>query len=358
MPTDWRADWKIMRSSVRGPTHERLMIPNQDRVEVSESEANFLIAAVSDGHGSAKSFRSDVGSRIAAQAAIDVLTRFFQGDWTNSSFSDRKSEVEFGIPKGITRAWRERVSVDLEQSPFTDDERERLVAKEGEEAFARITANPHLAYGATVLTVGITEEFFVYLQLGDGDILTVLNTGEVIRPLPGDDRLFANETTSLSSETAWQDFRAVIHPAPRGRPSLRLLLLATDGYSNSFRDDASFLKAGTDFLEILRADGGVGDVENHLEEWLSESARMSGDDVTLCLLYQHSDDAAYSPSAYEDVESPVECESAHMTNSEPIPISEQKGAMQLDSKIDQQAEAISVDTPISPRSQNGDHGQS
>lgn len=299
MPKERLTAWKIISKTVRGPTHDRLGLPNQDHIKIAQSD--LVIVAVSDGHGSAKCFRSDVGSRIAAQAAIDVVERFFKGDWTGSSFSDKKSEVEFGIPKRISREWRERVSVDVEQSPFNDKEREDLVSQEGDDTFERIKANPHLAYGATILTVAISEDLLVYLQLGDGDILAVLDSGEVSRPLLGDDRLFANETTSLSSETAWQDFRTSLQLASSERPSL--VLMATDGYSNSFKDDESFLKAGSDFLDLFRSEGGIDEVEKHLEEWLSESAQMSGDDVTLGLLYRQSAELEVSPEAVATAQS-------------------------------------------------------
>ena len=48
---------------------------------------------------------------------------------------------------------------------------------------------------------------------------------------PGDDRLVAGETTSLCLATAADDFRHAFLPAS-AEPDL--VLLATDGYGNSF----------------------------------------------------------------------------------------------------------------------------
>jgi hypothetical protein len=63
-----------------------------------------------------------------------------------------------------------------------------------------------------------------------------------------------------------------------------LILLATDGYPNSFRDEAGFLKVGTDILKTIRAEG-LGQVKDNLERWLSDSTHAgSGDDVTLGIL--------------------------------------------------------------------------
>lgn len=358
MPTEGQNDWKVISKSIRGPSHERLSLPNQDHFGVSNGEV--LIVAVSDGHGSAKCFRSHWGSEFAVDATIDVFRRFFAGDWSGTSVADRKRVIESRIPIELTRAWQEKVSAHHALLPFTTQELERLEANDGAEAIRRINENPSVAYGATIIAVVISNEMQVYLQNGDGDVLIVDDYGCVSRPVAGDERLFANETTSLSSKTAWNDFRGTVKPTPHNLPTL--VLIGTDGYSNSFKDDASFLKAGTDFLELLRSEGGVDDVQNHLEEWLSESSRMSGDDVTLCLLYRRSDDTAHSSSACKGVESTVECVSARMTDTEPIPISEPRIELYLSSEIDRQSEGPqvdSVDVQTFPKSaQNGDHSHS
>ncbi|HKQ51090.1 MAG TPA: protein phosphatase 2C domain-containing protein, partial [Pyrinomonadaceae bacterium] len=146
-----------------------------------------------------------------------------------------------------------------------------------------------LAYGTTVLGAAVAADFILYLQLGDGEILTVSRDGEVTRPLPKDERLFANETTSLCSPEAWRDFRVCFQVLSNAPPSL--ILLSTDGYANSFHDEAGFLKVGSDILLMIRADG-LGTVEDHLASWLTESTYAgSGDDVTLGLICSEEDSA-------------------------------------------------------------------
>jgi hypothetical protein len=147
-----------------------------------------------------------------------------------------------------------------------------------------VEANPLIAYGSTLLTVLITPAFVLYLQLGDGDILTVTTAGEVSRPLPKDERLFANETTSLCVPHAWQDMRVGFHALTEALPAL--ILLATDGYANSFRTDAGFLQVGSDLLEVLKTEGAEV-VKEQLVTWLTDtSVRGSGDDITLGVLYR------------------------------------------------------------------------
>ena len=123
----------------------------------------------------------------------------------------------------------------------------------GHEARRKVATNPIVAYGATILSVIVTEYYMVFLQLGDGDILVVSEEGEVMRPLPKDERLFANETTSLCLPYAWRDFRVRFQTIINSSPAL--ILVSTDGYSNSFEIDEEFLKIGPDILDRLRLDG-------------------------------------------------------------------------------------------------------
>jgi hypothetical protein len=152
-------------------------------------------------------------------------------------------------------------------------------------ALAAIEANPLIAYGATLLVAVVMPACIIYLQLGDGDILNVSQAGEVTRPaIPGDERLFADETTSLCSPDAWRDVR-VYFQALAGEPPA-LILLATDGYGKSFRDEAGFLAVGSDVLEMIRSDG-LEAVAHNLPAWLSEASQTgSGDDITLGMLYR------------------------------------------------------------------------
>ena len=63
-----------------------------------------------------------------------------------------------------------------------------------------------------------------------------------------------------------------------------MLLLSTDGYSNSFREDAGFLNVGRDILEAIRAEG-IERVSEQLEGWLTEATDCgSGDDISVGIL--------------------------------------------------------------------------
>jgi len=134
-------------------------------------------------------------------------------------------------------------------------------------------------YGSTLLTVLAGPEVLLFLQLGDGDILVVADDGTVTRPMPEDSRLMANETTSLCTVDAWREIRVALYPLVEGAPAL--ILLATDGYANSFVSEQDFLRVGPDYLQAIREEG-LAAVASRLDEWLADaSTQGSGDDITL-----------------------------------------------------------------------------
>lgn len=276
--------WCIIGKSVRGASHLRSGLPNQDAIHwVPESGAPTpLILAVSDGHGSNKCFRSDVGSHIAVQTATKVLRELLDGQPDLENLSAIKRTAEERLPQTLVRDWKSAVEEHLHANPFKDEEWTKLEEKEGPAGKTAIESNPALAYGATLLTSLVADNFILYLQLGDGEILAVSETGEVSQPLPKDERLIANETTSLCGPNAWRDFRFGFQGLSSSPPVL--IMLSTDGYPNSFQDEKGFLKVGSDFLDMIRADG-LDKVNSNLESWLNEaSGAGSGDDVTVGII--------------------------------------------------------------------------
>ncbi len=277
-------EWRIIGETVRGASHLRSGTPNQDAIlQVRESSVELpLVLSVSDGHGSDKCFRSDRGSRMAVAIGADLMRGVVNSVQKHSDASQIESSIKATLPAKFARRWKQAVEADLEREPLTEKELGRLEAKDSLRARKLVESHPLIAYGATTLTIGLTHTFVICLQLGDGEIITVSETGEVSKPLPEDERLIANETTSLCTDTAAQDFRLACIPLTDSPPAL--ILMTTDGYANSFTDDAGFLKVGSDILEMIRTDG-FDSVNRSVKGWLEEATRMgSGDDCTLGII--------------------------------------------------------------------------
>jgi len=282
--------WRVAGRSVRGSSHERLGVPNQDALHwlPQEDLSRVVFLAVSDGHGSAKSFRSEIGSHIAVEVLTEGMHQFSETATAQSlPLPEIQQIAEESLPASLVRQWRERVEAHLAENPFTTAERERLLGQNGEAALAAVRRNTFLAYGATALGLMVTEQFILYLQLGDGDILTVDTDSQVTRPIPKDERLFADQTTSLCSPDAWLDFRARFDTDLTSLPSL--ILLSTDGYANSFQEESGFLQVGSDLNKMIHEQSWEI-VTNNLEDWLMEASRLgSGDDITVGLVALLSD---------------------------------------------------------------------
>ena len=277
--------WSILAQSVRGAIHSRRDEPNQDAIETFAvpGAKSPLIVALSDGHGSPRSFRSERGAQFAVCVAVAESKRLLAD--LSGSVAAIRSEAETILPTAIVSRWSARVYEDVTEHPFTAKERRRFVSMYGTVAWRELRQNPLFAYGATLLLAVATRTFLLMAQLGDGDIITISSSGCPTRPMPDDPRLFAGETTSLCLPDAAESFSVIVRPMKEDRPDL--VLLSTDGYANSYEDDDGFLRVGSDFLSILREDS-VESVQADLETWLEEVSREgSGDDITvgvLCLI--------------------------------------------------------------------------
>jgi len=297
--------WRVVGRSVQGASHARGGIPNQDAILWSPDSGTGppLILSLSDGHGSPRNFRSDVGAQIAVEAVTNLMRELLlAGQPDPSKLSAIKRTAEERLPSEIVRRWRAAVDRHLQDNPITEEELETLEKRRDPKARRAIERDPQVAYGATLLSVLITSGFILYLQLGDGDILTVADNGEVTRPIARDPRLIANETTSLCMTDAWREvqikFQALYGPHPA------LILLATDGYANSFVNEDAFLKVGTDILDILRTDG-LEVVEQNLSGWLTDASEAgSGDDITMGIVFPEAILAAPKPAPAPVVQTP------------------------------------------------------
>ncbi|HEY9405394.1 MAG TPA: protein phosphatase 2C domain-containing protein [Pyrinomonadaceae bacterium] len=280
------AEWRVIGETVPGASHLRAGIPNQDAIlHVRQSSARLpVIVSISDGHGSNKCFRSDRGSRFAVRVGADLLDELINGRHAALPPTEIEGRVRASLPAEFIKRWRAAVEADLKREPFREAEFTRMIERDGERARRLVEANPYLAYGATSLSFLLTPAYALYLQLGDGEMITVSEQGEIAQPLPEDARLLANETTSLCLEKAADDFRFAVHPHTAGDlPAL--ILLTTDGYYNSFSNIAGFHQVGSDLLQMLRDEDGFSTVNRSVKGWLEEATTAgSGDDCTLAIV--------------------------------------------------------------------------
>jgi Protein phosphatase 2C len=267
--------------------HVRDGLPNQDALATWTSKdpaAPIAIVTVADGHGGARHFRSAVGARLAVDVSLEVL-REMAARFDTASEAERARITQVDVPLRIVKAWTDAAHAHLAAHPIADHEWSTLEAADSASAVEMVRDEPLFAYGATLLAALATPSCVVLTQLGDGDILLVSADGSASRPVPSDDRLVGNLTTSLCRSDASRDFRCAVLPLDRGIAP-PLVLMATDGYANSFRNDADFLQIGRDMLELLHKNGigAIGELLPPILEYASTHG--SGDDITLGLMVQ------------------------------------------------------------------------
>jgi hypothetical protein len=291
---------------------------------------------MADGHGSRRSFRSDHGARFAVRAAVNALEQVHVEFTTrlrdenrvarSAALSELRGYVQSELPQRIVTVWQDQVDARQDAKPFTAEELSPLSDQER----SAVAADPRIAYGSTVIATLLLADHALYLQLGDGDILVVGDAGlEPARPLPPDDRSFANETISLCSPGAASrhrrpgakgvgplaDFRVCVVPLSPEPPAL--VLLTTDGYVNAFVNDAGFRKVASDLLVMSRHEGWKY-VRQGLHGWLEEASRQgSGDDVTVALIVRE-DTREWCGPAVSD--------SSALRPTEPPPATDERGS--------------------------------
>ncbi len=282
--------WQIVSESVRGTAHVRSGLPNQDAVAFYPSPlassdghkrlwaktGSLALLAVSDGHGSPRCFRSARGAALAVQTAIEETRILLRKGLKGVPAPSRKKEIEKRLPFRLVRSWRNAIEQDLLTNPFTEPE------------LASVNPNnPFTAYGATLLLAAVDRDFAFFLQLGDGDMVVVSGSPPVsYEPIDRDASLIANETHSLCQDKAASlcRFRYYCFSCKDDRPAL--ILVSTDGYSNSFSTRTGFLQAAPDFLRFA-LETTPDELHQKLGTWLQETSENgSGDDATLGLIYR------------------------------------------------------------------------
>ncbi len=277
------AAWRALGASVRGAAHVQDGLPNQDALLLDAAAARRGRAgiAVADGHGGARHFRSATGSRLAVSAAREAMQAMLPA-FEAADSTARAEMASIALPRRIVQRWAELARAELAARPITQDEWRRLQEADGPDGVARVHNNPLLAYGSTLLFALALPGAMVLGQIGDGDLVTVDADGSVRRPVPPDDRLAGQFTTSLSRPGAEHDFRCVVREGAQARPAL--VLLATDGYANSFRESGDVLEMSQAFVAWLQRHG-TGSAEARLPAMLEHATHHgSGDDITVALL--------------------------------------------------------------------------
>jgi Protein phosphatase 2C len=264
--------WQVLTATERGAAHRAAGIPNQDAVAACAVEPGGAAAAVADGHGHSRHFRSARGARlavsIACRAARDLAAR------PGGLPGPGEAEDELGrvlVPSIVTQ-WRDAVLADAAAEPFT-----------GPENAVRRGDDVTVPYGTTLLLAIGQGARLLLTQIGDGDIVGVRPDGGALLPVPGDPLLDGRHTTSLCSAGAAGLFR--VAAVDLAATPLLGALLATDGYGNAQMAQAWEAVVAADLGGLITA-RPASQLASELPVWAGRCASLDGsaDDTTLALL--------------------------------------------------------------------------
>lgn len=283
-----------MGHSQIGSSHVKNQKPNQDAYLYKEGPT--FIGAVSDGHGSRAYARSDTGSILAVESAIESIESFLNED-SFKNFAEAffktiasvqplietekmealKILISNWLPDKIVASWREKVLRHYDQIEDIEKiEKDLEVFDHTRGAYSEATI--YKLYGCTLLCVFEYNQYMIFLQIGDGLIGIYEQEGKVIHPIAEDIRHKDNITTSISDFYAPLAFKTAIYPL---RESIEFIALTTDGIENAYPNSA------TDYIYFYHSIHGLIVEElPELGRLLERTSRYSGDDSTALILFK------------------------------------------------------------------------
>ena len=234
---------------------------------------NYEAIVVCDGHGGEKHFRSEIGSKIAVEICKKTVEEFVKCI-SNRNDHNRLNELLSDFGKHLIFLWREKIREHYEQNPFLQNE-EQLLDKT---IFNDIQANPHIAYGTTLILIIACKDNLFIIKLGDGEV-RLLKGNDVLSPIL-DDELTFGKTASLCNFDASEKLHSMVLPLKE----VDCCIISTDGVINSFETVKHF----ENFCKTLSKEFNreeIAEFENELCEFLPLlSEQGSGDDVSIAIL--------------------------------------------------------------------------
>ncbi len=204
---------KVFKCSVDGYKNIIKGLRSQDYIEFKKVDNN-LICSVADGHSSEYFTYSLEGAKLACRASIEILERYIDKD-----LNLIKEELKkYNIQKLIYDKWLE------------------LVKKHYYTKKPLMFKTEYLRYSTTLLAVLYTNDFILYLKIGDGNIIVKEN--EIYKKIIN---VKSNNhvVDSFGRTDAYKNMNYYIENKNEG---ISNIIIFTDGYENSFDNDLDMFK--------------------------------------------------------------------------------------------------------------------
>ncbi|MDR1895300.1 MAG: protein phosphatase 2C domain-containing protein [Prevotellaceae bacterium] len=275
------------------------------------------IAVVADGHGGDDFFRSDKGSRFAAESARNCIADFLR-EKRKKGLLPSKEEINQLI-KSIIKTWNEKVKADFDGRPFGNSEMCDL-SEQSKQRYLSGAEDFRHAYGTTLIAAAICEKYWVGIHIGDGRFTILDNNGVFSQPAPWDDRCFLNVTTSICDDDASDMARKVLSSldpkadnAKNNDPTVSFvnmdipagIFLCSDGIDDSYpvHDNEKYLARFYRTLSMNFIEKDFDVVYNDIRQTLPQlSKKGSGDDMSIAGIFDLGSLGKLYPLFMEQIE--------------------------------------------------------
>ena len=250
----------------------------QDCAQLDLESKNYVMAAVADGHGSKKHFRSDRGSQFATQAARDSIYEYMN-DYERfvEAYQVDKEYLIDRIVKMLITKWHEKIREDLNKDPITQEEIDKYLG--GTFNSDKVSS----IYGTTLLVGVMSEKCNFGFLIGDGSFVVIDKHGKAYIPIE-DENSKANYTSSLSSSDSYNGFvKHFFDEMPFS------IMVSTDGLVKSFANDSDFLDYNQAIaMELGKLDDNdkIIQMEERLIKLFEQRSRDgSEDDISISIIF-------------------------------------------------------------------------
>ncbi len=274
--------FKSFNYTCTGASHIKNNTVCQD-ASASLDTKHYGFTVVCDGHGGEDYFRSDRGSKMAADAFCSCVTdKAFAKRFDKIESASELPDLITQLIKSIILRWNTAVEEDLKANPVSKEEMMQVSDK----ARSRYAAGEKLQaiYGTTLIGFVCGKYWCFGIQIGDGKCVVANKWGQLIQPIPWDDRCFLNTTTSLSDENAYEEFR-YWYERNLNKDFPVAVFLCSDGIDDSFVGDEKL----HDFYRLILknlAESRTMQPLSELKEYLPTlSLQGSGDDISIGILF-------------------------------------------------------------------------
>ncbi len=295
--------------SVRGVSHITSGKPVQD-YSLAVKGDGFSIAVVCDGHGADKHFRSEIGSRIAAEVTKEAFVQFFalNKNW-NALSQDTERKLD-RLKLAVIANWQEQIEKYTVENPFTEEE-----IKKASVSFAsRKHYDVSQPYGTTILAAMVASDYYVVMMIGDGAIARInADFTSAMVDFPGKHVFDDQPHSATDSLCATDSYRNIFFAHGQLEENeVVAFALCSDGMSEAFVSDSTLLSKFNNYLNYY-AEEGLEKATEAITAQLNQLSQLSAmkDDISLAFAtndlskFDKRVTAASEPAESESAEAPA-----------------------------------------------------